>query len=303
MGAMSLPICPSLYCSLPVSGPVPVHVVRAGFYTRRLSPRRVQRYRCLNCSRYFSTQTLLPTYGQKKPEFNSPVLELLSSQVSQRRCARLLRVNRKTVVRKFRFMARQAGIENEKRRRELSHSPRLKIQFDDLITSIHTKCKPASVSLAVDANTREILAFQVSDLPARHPLVEISKKKYGVRRDERPQALKRLFQSLKPLVHAEAAFRSDCDPAYPGPLRAQFPHSTHERVLSRRARSAGFGELKRIGFDPLFSLNHTCAMLRANLNRLARRTWCTSKSKIGLLLHLELYAYYHNTELVGRTAI
>ena len=39
----------------------------------------------------------------------------------------------------------------------------------------------------------------------------------------------------------------------------------------------GQGELRDKRFDPMFALNHTCAMLRANINRLFRRTWCTSK--------------------------
>jgi len=39
--------------------------------------------------------------------------------------------------------------------------------------------------------------------------------------------------------------------------------ATHRTVKGRRGSIAGQGELKKIGFDPLFSLNHTCAMLRA----------------------------------------
>jgi len=295
---MNLPLCPSLACSLPAETPPLRRVIRVGFYSRKSFRKKVQRYLCKVCGARFSEQTSKSTYFQKRPDLNERVRDLLCSAVSQRRCALLLGVSRTTVIRKFRYMARQASIEHEARSQCLDGKPLVSIQFDDLITSIHTKCKPVSVSLAIDADTRRILAIQVSDIPARHPLSEMSQAKYGPRKDGRPLALKRLFRELSPLVQPNAVFRSDCDPEYPKWVRVYFPHSTHERILSRRGRSGGFGELKRIGFDPLFSLNHTCAMLRANLNRLARRTWCTSKTKIGLLLHLELYRQFHNSRLI-----
>lgn len=62
----------------------------------------------------------------------------------------------------------------------------------------------------------------------------------------------------------------------------------------------GQGELKRIGKDPIFSLNHTFAMLRANINRLVRRTWCTTKRQDRLRLHIALYAVRHNLDLIER---
>jgi hypothetical protein len=50
----------------------------------------------------------------------------------------------------------------------------------------------------------------------------------------------------------------------------------------------GQGELKRGGFDPLFSLNHTAAMFRDRLKRLSHRTWCTTKRPDRLQLLLDL---------------
>ena len=60
----------------------------------------------------------------------------------------------------------------------------------------------------------------------------------------------------------------------------------------------GQGELKKLRFDPLFSLNHTCAMLRANINRLFRRTWCTTKKAACLKRHVAVYVRFHNTVLL-----
>ncbi|MEQ1722809.1 MAG: hypothetical protein ABL930_06505, partial [Pseudobdellovibrio sp.] len=57
------------------------------------------------------------------------------------------------------------------------------------------------------------------------------------------------------------------------------------------------GELKKIGFDPLFSLNHTCAMMRAKVSRLIRRTWNTTKKPERLSEHLALAVLHHNLNL------
>jgi hypothetical protein len=56
----------------------------------------------------------------------------------------------------------------------------------------------------------------------------------------------------------------------------------------------GQGELKRGGFDLLFALNHSCAMVRDNLKRLSRRTWCTTKRPDRLQCLLNLYICAHN---------
>jgi hypothetical protein len=55
---------------------------------------------------------------------------------------------------------------------------------------------------------------------------------------------------------------------YPEQIRNKIPTASHVQVLSRRGAVVGQGELKRWGFDPIFSLNHMAAMFRANVNRL-----------------------------------
>ena len=66
-----------------------------------------------------------------------------------------------------------------------------------------------------------------------------------------------------------------------------------------KSRSYGQGELKKTKNDPLFSINHTFAMLRANINRLIRRSWCSTKKIQGLTDHLAIYAWVHNSQLTA----
>ncbi|RME16932.1 MAG: transposase, partial [Bdellovibrio sp.] len=82
-------------------------------------------------------------------------------------------------------------------------------------------------------------------------------------------------------------------------VRAFFPKATHIQLKGQRGAITGQGELKKTAFDPLFSLNHTCAMFRANVNRLFRKTWCTTKKLQPLIDHLEIYMWYHNKVLLS----
>ena len=134
-------------------------------------------------------------------------------------------------------------------------------------------------------------------MPAKGHLSRIAYRKYGPREDRRSEGWNALFESLKPVVSPTAVWLSDENPHYPRHLRRHHPEARHQTTPGRRGCIAGQGELKKIGFDPLFSLNHPCAMLRANLNRLFRRTWCTTKTRQGLIDHLSLYVSYHNRVL------
>lgn len=172
------------------------------------------------------------------------------------------------------------------------------MQFDDLETFEHTKCKPLSVTLAVENKTRRILGFRVSRMPAKGLLAKVSRKKYGFRLDERKQAREGLFLELQRKVDKQAVIASDDNPHYPSSVRRYFKGASHRRCKGKRGCITGQGELKKVGFDPLFSLNHTFAMLRANVNRLIRKTWCTTKRPDRLALHIELYVWYHNHKII-----
>ena len=272
-------------------------VIAYGTFYRACDSRKVQRYRCQICGLHFSQGTGTRRYRQKKRRMVAPLYRMLASTVSQRRAARLLGVDKKTVVRYFRYLAIECS-ERERRRLSGYKERRLnRIQFDDLETSEHTKLKPLSIALAVDPETRKIVGFQVSRMPARGLQAKVALKKYGKRADDRNQGWIRLFKSLVPLVNASAVFQSDQNPHYPRFVKHYFPIASHETTPGGRGAVIGQGELKKLVFDPLFALNHTCAMLRANMNRLLRRTWCTTKTVRGLEDHLAIYVDYHNRVL------
>ena len=191
------------------------------------------------------------------------------------------------------------GFEAEaKLRIENLNLPKVRVlEFDDMETFEHTKCKPLSITLAVQKRTRRILGLEVSSMPAKGLLAEKARKKYGPRFDGRSIARRELFRQLEPVVHENALIKSDQNPHYPGDVARFFPKARHVQFQGRRPASTGLGEIKKGRFDPLFSLNHTCAMFRANVSRLARKTWVTTKRMDRLRAHLFIYADYHNQHL------
>lgn len=272
-------------------------IIKAGSFKRKSDSRLIQRFKCRNCNRGFSNATSHPAFGQNKRQMNDRLRKLICSGVSLRRSAILLRISRTTVKRKFEYLG--ACARDELRITNLNKTPCAEVQFDDQETFEHTKCKPLSITLAVDSRSRRILGFEVSQMPAKGHLVKISLKKYGKRKDERAAARKRLFETLKPLVLPDALFKSDENPHYPKDLKKAFPKCVHQTFKGERGSIVGQGELKKVRFDPLFSLNHTCAMTRANMNRLFRRTWCTTKLPERLADHFAIYAVYHNSRLIN----
>ena len=286
------PSCPS--CSLS-NFKSASRIIKRGHFKRSSDSRLVQRFKCLECNREFSSSTRHPAYRHKKRQKNERLRRLLCSGISLRRSAKLLHLSRTTVARKLIYLGRLSRIrlEDHNRQKPLAEV----IEFDDQETFEHTKCKPLSITLAVESKTRRILGFEISQMNAKGHLAKIAVKKYGRRKDTRSQARERLFKSLKPLVRPNAVFKSDENPHYPPDVRRHFPQARHQTFKGQRGSIVGQGELKKIRFDPLFSLNHTCAMTRANMNRLFRKTWCTTKLPERLADHFAIYSVYHNEML------
>jgi len=285
--------CPLKCRQSKVSG----RIVRFGGYYRTSDRCWIQRYKCAFCGKHFSQATFSPCFNQKKRHLNDEIEFLLVSKVSQRRIARRLKIHQVTVARKLKFLGEQARHFNYLKRQELE--PLTEIQFDELETIEHTKMKPLSVPLVVDKKTRFIVGFEVCRMPAKGLLAKKSFKKYGLRADERREARKRLFRRIHSQVSPNATIQSDQNPHYPEIIKEYFPKASHIPVKGQRGAVTGQGELKKIAFDPLFSLNHTCAMLRDNINRLIRKTWCTTKKIQPLIDHIELYVKYHNHTLLN----
>jgi hypothetical protein len=172
------------------------------------------------------------------------------------------------------------------------------VDLDEMESSIHSKLLPVSMPIIVETKSREILWLSVSEMPAKGPMAQASVKKYGKRKDHRKMHGILVLNTIKPAAVERVIVQTDYKRDYPTWIAETLPLAKHQPTKGRRGCVVGQGELKKIGHDPLFSFNHTAAMFRANVNRLFRRTWCTSKRLDRLYLHMMIYAQFHNEVLV-----
>lgn len=217
--------------------------------------------------------------------------------MSMRRFAKLYKISRTTVKRKMDFLASQAKLSQSKWLE--SQQKFVDVQIDDLETFEHTKCKPVTVSVFVETKTRKIIDFSVAQIGAKGTLTHIAKKKYGKRFNESRKKRKELFKRAVDSIDEKAVIHSDQHLHYPVLIKKYFPEARHKQYKGKKGSTTGQGELKKGGFDPLFSVNHTFAMMRYGMNRLVRRTWCTTKCLKALENHMAIYVDFHNQVLTS----
>ena len=109
------------------------------------------------------------------------------------------------------------------------------IQFDELQTIEHTKCKPLSVAMAVSKNERKILGFKVLSMPATGHLAKISRKKYGSRPDHRKAGLTDLLNDLSRFLSPTITVSSDECSFYNGVVMQVFPKAIVNQYTGKRA--------------------------------------------------------------------
>ena len=269
-------------------------VIKKGYFQRKnTSSEKRQRFLCKSCKSTFSQTSGSLDEGQKRPDLHHPIFMLLISGVSQRRAAKLCSTTQITVARKLVRMAKFSQAAHAARLAGMRKSVKTAV-FDEMEAFEHSKCKPVAIAVAVEEGSRIILSATAASMPAKGRLAAISWLRYGKRVDHRKHALGKALATISHVASADLLVKSDQCPRYPKLVRQHLPSAKHKTFKGRRGCVVGQGELKGGGWDPLFSLNHTCAMVRDNVKCLSRRTWCTTKRVDRLQCRLDLYVGAHN---------
>jgi transposase-like protein len=267
-------------------------ILKKGFYRQKLTRKKIQRFQCLSCFKHFSQSTLSMTYCQKKPFINKSLFLYISSGMSLRRTAKILNVSFSTIYRRFLWLS---DVAKDKHSLFLSSLDSAKVLYLDEMESIeHTKLKPLTVPLIVDQDQR-ILGVSVGTISAKGHLAEISLKKYGKRPNQSEERileiLKNLPQNMRP-----HCIKSDGKLLYKKLIQQKWQNINHEVFIRKSDRRIEQPHLKseKKRFDPMFAINQRCAKLRADVNRLIRRSWSTTKKIENLKKHLIIYSCYNN---------
>lgn len=261
-------------------------IKKGHFYIKRTN-QYVRRHQCKHCLKVFSFRTFQIDYKHKKKDLNPILAKLLVEGNSIRGSSRLLKMTYKNTYKKFLWLKR--FIEHKK---QISNFTAKEVQFDEMETIHHTKCKPLSIALAVNEKY-QILRAKVAEMPAKGRLYDISVKKYGHRHDDRENAMTEMFKHLKQEALIQPVLiKSDAKPSYRKFVKEYFPESHYEqysRAQKERHRDRLHEKLSKKSYDPMFAINHCCARLRSQIKRLTRRSWCTTKKIENLQLHLDLF--------------
>lgn len=266
------------------------YYIKRGYYRPRSNNYQpIPRYECKLCGRTFSRKTESASYRQHKPQLNNQVWQWYCSGTTQRRMAKVIGVNRKTIVRKFLFMAKLAR-EEHMRRINSGHIKTTYVQFDEMETYEHTKLKPLSIALAVRVKTGEIIDAKVASMNCHGHMANASRKKYGWREDNRNVACQDVLNIVKKCAKTELTVATDAKRAYITYIRNILPEAAHIQIKGRNDKNNG---------KKIFTLNYTCAKIRNDLSRMARKTWVTTKTMWALQAHLDLYIAFNNGYNLG----
>jgi IS1 family transposase len=287
------PCCPNPDCARHTDGAKGFYERRGTFRTKH-DRRRVPRYRCKTCGRWFNSRTFNATAGQHRPEVNRPILDMICSGMSMRRVARVLCVAKTTVEARVRWLADQSRKAHD---RFLAAPPEKTsyVQIDELETYEHSSLKPLSIALAVRAKTGQIIDARVASMNCHGVMASISRKFYGKRADTRKEAFAQVLGSVGKVAKPKVTIATDARCVYRPLIKEVIPgavHKAHVQPKKKGRLAAKTSILKR--WDPLYRLNQTAAKLRADISRLARKTWSASKRAARLQDHLAIYIAFNN---------
>lgn len=203
-----------------------------------------------------------------------------------------------TVLRHFDLAARWCANENQVVRSQRQISGHF--YFDEMGTTVQSYLKPAWIGVLV-SHDREIIDFDLAEAPATGRLAACARRAGVHRLNQRSAMRARIFQRLSENSNLKPdVIMTDQWKVYASQIRQNCPGLLHIQFKAKRPRRNSKRELRSGGFDELFPFNHTATKMRHEVSRLARQTWCTSKTMQGLRRHLEIFRFFHNEVYLPR---
>jgi transposase-like protein len=266
---------------------------KKGFFVRRASPQRIQRYRCSHCHRSFSTQTFATTYWLKRPDVQAPVLLRVGNGCSAfRQVAFELGVAPSTVQRQVERLGRHCLLFHERARRGLC-APRERLVLDGFHGFELGQYWPFEIHLLVGADSHFVYAAQEAELRRSGRMTPYQKRKRarleaGYGRPD-PQATRKSVQGLleRALPYGcSIRLSTDAHPAYPRAIGGLSGRAIeHDRTSSRAPRTRA---------NPLFAVNLADLLIRHTSANHKRETIAFSKRRQGAMYRQQIWQVIRN---------
>jgi len=284
------PFCPNAVCTFH-RDPRGWHFKKKGFHDRAAAPHRVQRYRCSQCRRSFSSQTFATTYWMRRPDLQPALVGKLLACSAYRQIARDLCVSPSTILRQAARLGRHCLLFHERLRpKGVPAEPIVVDGFESFEFSQYT---PIHLHTAVGATSHFVYGFTDSELRRKGRMTEKQKQRRAAleaafgRPD--PKAIETDMASLLSIVipPGEAIeLRSDDHPAYPRAVR---------RVPGRQIRHAiTSSRIARTPHNPLFPVNLLDLLIRHSSANHKRETIAFSKRRQSAIDRLWVLIVWRN---------
>jgi transposase-like protein len=284
------PRCPHADCEAHRQPP-PGFCTRSGSYTADCHAQPVPRFRCKSCKRSFSRQTFRASRGDRRPDCNVPLLQLLVSGVGLRKAAELLDLDVHTVQRK----KQKLGATCQQLHRNLCNKLPEGRAFvlDEEETYEGASIRPLTVPLLIEAKSWFVVAATAGSIrrmaargSKRRARQERDELRHGRRTDESNACVALVLGELARLTTGQVTLHSDRKRSY---------QTLGKRLLpGRLLHLTTSGEAVRNERNPLFPINSTIAISRCYVGRLRRQSWLVSKKKERLQNHLHVFIAYRN---------
>jgi len=258
----------------------------------RCRPEPVPRFRCLSCGRTFSRQTFRFDCGDRKPECNIKLFELLTAGVGLRQAGRILQMDIHSVQGKLRKIGRLC------RQLHDNLSPALPAERTYLLDEEETyeaaSIRPLTMPVLIERDTWFVVATAVGSIrraapagTARRRRQRLDELRHGRRADQSSYRVGETMKALRRrLPRGGLVLQTDQKASYATIARRVFGDRVQHLTTS--------GKRVRTTHNPLFPINTTLAMTRDNCGRLRRRSWLVTKKASRLQAHLHIFTVYRN---------
>ena len=254
----SPPFCPNPACSFHRGEVEAWPYVRAGFFSRKSLPGRIQRYRCQACRRYFSDQTFSVTYWLKRPDLLRPVLYRLVSCSAARQIAREFGVAPETILKQGARLGRHAMLWHEAHR---PRSPEEPLALDGFESFEFSQYYPTAYHVVAGKESHFFYGFTDSELRRKGRMTRGQKRfRARLERDHGrpdPRSVQHEVAQLLGVIapHPQVLeLHTDEHQAYPRAVRLlRHLKIQHHTISSRAARTS---------HNPLFSINLLDLLIR-----------------------------------------
>jgi transposase-like protein len=283
------PHCPNPDCDSHAN-PNTWRFIKKGFFSRDRSPRRIQRYRCQHCRRYFSSQTFSTTYWLKRPDLLRRVFWGSINCAGLRQMARETGVAHATIQHLLEHLGRHCLLLHERLRPRTA--PREPLVLDGFRTFEFGHYWPFDLNLLV-GTSHFVYGFNDAELRrsgTHTPRQKVRRRDFeAVHGRPDPQATRRAVTELVGRAVPEGAsveLHSDEHTQYPKGLQ-QLPG----RTIDHRTTSSKASRTPR---NPLFPVNLADLLLRHGGANHKRETIAFSKRRQGALYRAAIWQVWRN---------